>query len=92
MIIEKITNDDEFFDPNINYEVLMSKIKSRIIILEEDLKNVKDPEMKGIISNKILELRESYFDYLKVDFELQHVMRSNPNIYNVGRGDEDETV
>lgn len=88
MITQKIDNEEEFLDPNVNYSVLMNQIKNRIQTLELDYQSVKDPYIKGIIKKEIISLRKEFFDYLKVDFDLQHTIRSNPNIYG-GNNNED---
>ena len=88
MITQKIDNEEEFLDPNINYSVLMNQIKNRIQTLELDYQNVEDHYIKGIIKKEIISLRKEFFDYLKVDFDLQHTIRSSPNIYG-GNNNED---
>ena len=90
MITEKIDQNEEFINPNINYSVLMSKLKTRITNLEEDFSVIQDPILKGMALNEIISLRKTYFDYLKVDLELQHLVLSNPDIYN--NGDKDESI
>lgn len=87
MITQRIDDEEEFLNPNINYDVLMSKLKNRILDLEEDVKNIKDPIIRGYALKDLVETRERYFDYLKIDLELQHLVLSNPDIYNKG-GDE----
>lgn len=84
MITQRIDPEDEFKNPNINYNILMGKLKSRILDLEEDFKNVKDPIIKGIINQELIDARKEYFDYIKTDLELQHLVLSNPEIYGVG--------
>ena len=88
MITQRIEPTEEFYNPNINYDVLMSKLRSRIINIEEDVKNIKDPIVKGFAEQELISLREKYFDYMKTDLELQHLVLSNPDIYNKGDGDE----
>lgn len=87
MITQRIDPIEEFQDPNINYSVLMSRLSKRIIDLEEDFQNTKDPIVKGFIFKEILETRKEFFDYLKVDLELQHLVLTNPDAYNTTRGD-----
>ena len=90
MITRRIDPAEEFTNPNVNFDVLMKKISNRIITLEEDFNNVEDPVVKGFILQEIILLREKYFDYLKVDIDLQHLMLSNPDIY--GGNEDDEEV
>lgn len=92
MITQKIQNDEEFFNPNINYQVLMSVIKKRILVLEDDIKNIKDSKIRGMAEKEMFELRKQYFDYLKVDFELQHMMKTNPDVYGLNGGEENEDI
>lgn len=82
MITQKIDNDAEFVNPNINYDVLMKKMRKRIEVLELDVNNINDPAVKAFAEKEILALRQKYFDYLKIDLELQHLVLSNPEIYN----------
>lgn len=89
MITRRIDPAEEFTNPNVNFDVLMKKISNRIITLEEDFNNVEDPVVKGFILQEIILLREKYFDYLKVDIDLQHLMLSNPDIYGGDKDDEE---
>lgn len=82
MITQRIDLEEEFFNPNVNYEVLMGNLRNKILMLEEDINNIKDPEVKGFAENKMIELRKEYFNFLKIDLELQHLVLSNPEIYN----------
>lgn len=90
MITQEIEIAEEFSNPNVNYNVLMSELRTRINNLEKDLKSVKDPVVKGFVQDELIKVREKYFGYLKIDIELQHLMLSNPEIY--GGGNPDETV
>lgn len=86
MITERIEPDDEFLDPNVNYRILMSILQNRILVLEKDFENVQDASVKGYIQQELFDARKEYFNYLKIDLELQHLVLSNPDIY--GAGDE----
>ena len=68
----------------------MKKLSNRIIDLENDILNISDPIVKGFALKELISLRERYFDYLKVDMELQHMVLSNPDIY--GEGEKDESI
>lgn len=81
MITERIDPDEEFYNPNINYDVLMSKLRNRIIDLEADSLVVSDVKVKAFIQDELISLRKEYFNYLKIDLELQHLVLSNPEIY-----------
>lgn len=87
MITQKIDSEEEFINPNVNYNVLMSKLRAKIINLEQDVVNIQDPNVKGYAYQELLKTRKEYFNYLKVDLELQHLVLSNPEIYERG---EDE--
>lgn len=82
MITQKIDEVEEFINPNINYDVMMSKIRNRILNLESDIQNVQDPVVKGFATEELIKLRKEYFDYLVVDLKLQHMMLTNPEVYN----------
>lgn len=81
MITERIDPDEEFYNPNINYDILMSKLKNRILDLENDLLVVSDPKVQTFIQDEVISLRKEYFNYLKIDLELQHLVLSNPDVY-----------
>ena len=85
--MQRIDIEKEFLDPNLNYEILLRKLRSRIINLEYDVKEIKDPIVKGFAEKELIKMRETYFGYLKTDLELQHLMLTNPEIY--GRDDKD---
>ena len=51
-------------------------------MLELDVNNINDAAVKAFAEKEILALRQKYFDYLKIDLELQHLVLSNPEIYN----------
>lgn len=89
MITQKIDPEEEFNNPNVNYIILMSKLSNRIIDLESDLKVVQDNIVKGYIEKELIDARKEYFNYLKIDLELQHLVLSNPEIYNKGEENED---
>lgn len=88
MITERIDPDEEFYNPNINYDILMSKLKNRILDLENDLLVVSDPKVQTFIQDEVISLRKEYFNYLKIDLELQHLVLTHPEIYK-GRGDKE---
>lgn len=84
MITQRIEPSEEFENPNVNYQILMNKLSNRILLLEEDLKNAQDPIVKGFIEQELLDARREYFNYLKIDLELQHLVLSSPEIYGIG--------
>lgn len=88
MISQKISPEEEFMDPNINYDVLMNKLKIRIMNLEDDIKVIKDPIVKSYAYDDLMKTRKEYFNYLKIDLELQHLVLTHPEIYK-GGGDRE---
>lgn len=89
MITQRIDPTEEFANPNVNYDVLMRKLSNRIVNLEADISAISDPIVKGFALKELMSLREKYFDYLKIDMELQHMVLSNPDIYGEGEKNED---
>ena len=88
MITQKIEIEEEFSDPNVNYNVLMSKLRTRINTLENDFNNVDDSIVKGFIQKELFKLRKENFGYLKIDIELHHMMLIHPEVYGGGNIDE----
>ena len=84
MINQKISNDDEFYDTNINFGILLNKRRRRIENLEHDVETIEDPRVRGFAYQELLEERQKYFDCLKTDLELQHMVLSDE-----GMKDED---
>lgn len=57
--------DDEFKDPDTNYFVLMEELKARLINIQLDLQNIRDPEIKGIAQKIYSDLKIEYFRLYK---------------------------
>ncbi len=69
-----ITPDEEFYDVNINFTVLLSEYKKQIQFLQEDLLVIQNPRLKGLAQKLYEELKIQYFELLKDDIRLQHKM------------------
>lgn len=92
MITQKIDANEEFYNPNLNYEVLMKKMQKRIETLELDITQIKDTAVKAFAEKELMALRQTYFDYLKTDLELQHLVLSNPEIYGGNKEVEKDEI
>lgn len=69
-----ITPDEEFYDVNVNFTVLLSEYKKQIQLLQEDLLVIQNPRLRGMAQKLYEELKVQYFELLKDDIRLQHKM------------------
>lgn len=74
--------DDEFINPNRNYETLMAELRDRIEKLRLDTIHINDPELKGIAEKLYTDLRIKYFKLMRDDLTLQ-------KLYEVDANDEE---
>lgn len=74
--------DDEFINPNRNYETLMAELRDRIEKLRLDTIHINDPELKGIAEKLYTDLRIKYFKLMRDDLTLQ-------KLYEVDTNDEE---
>lgn len=74
--------DDEFINPNRNYETLMVELRDRIEKLRLDTIHINDPELKGIAEKLYTDLRIKYFKLMRDDLTLQ-------KLYEVDANDEE---
>lgn len=74
--------DDEFINPNRNYETLMAELRDRIEKLRLDTIHINDPELKGIAEKLYTDLRIKYFKLMRDDLTLQ-------KLYEVDINDEE---
>ena len=74
--------DDEFINPNRNYETLMAELRDRIEKLRLDTIHINDPELKGIAEKLYTDLRIRYFKLMRDDLTLQ-------KLYEVDANDEE---
>ena len=57
--------EEEFQNPDTNYFVLMEELKTRLINIQLDLQNIRDPEVKGIAQKIYSDLKMEYFRLYK---------------------------
>lgn len=57
--------EEEFQNPDTNYFVLMEELKTRLINIQLDLQNIRDPEVKGIAQKIYSDLKIEYFRLYK---------------------------
>lgn len=74
--------DDEFINPNRNFETLMAELRDRIEKLRLDTIHINDPELKGIAEKLYTDLRIKYFKLMRDDLTLQ-------KLYEVDINDEE---
>lgn len=63
--------DEEFINPNRNFDTLMMELSDRIQKLRLDTIHVNDTELKGIAEQMYTDLRIKYFNLMAKDLELQ---------------------
>lgn len=63
--------DEEFINPNRNFDTLMMELSDRIQKLRLDTIHVNDIELKGIAEQMYTDLRIKYFNLMAKDLELQ---------------------
>lgn len=63
--------DEEFLNPNKNFETLMMELRDRIEKLRLDTIHINDTELKGIAENMYTDLRIKYFKLMRDDLKLQ---------------------
>ena len=63
--------DEEFINPNRNFETLMMEMRDRIEKLRLDSIHINDAELKGVAENMYTDLRIKYFKLMRDDLKLQ---------------------
>lgn len=63
--------DEEFVNPNRNFETLMMELRDRIEKIRLDMIHINDTEVKGFAEKKYFELRVQYFKLMRDDLQLQ---------------------
>lgn len=63
--------DKEFTDSDYNFFILMAELKDRLIDLQLDIKDIKDPEVKGFAVKTYTKLKIEYFNLIAKSIELQ---------------------
>lgn len=69
--------DEEFTNPNYNYEVTMNELRNRIEKLRLDTIQANDPEVKGFAEKRYIDLRIKYFKLMRDDLTLQKLYEEN---------------
>ena len=80
-----ITPDEEFYDVNVNFTVLLSEYKKQIQLLQEDLLVIQNPRLRGMAQKLYEELKivrgligAAKKEGLQVDtFEYQKIAENN---------------
>lgn len=67
----KISQDEEFLDPNVNYRILMAELRERIVKLQHDINNIQDEVILGLAQKEYTDLKIRYFKLLRDDLFLQ---------------------
>lgn len=71
--------DEEFTNPNRNFDTLMIELRDRIEKLRLDTIHVNDPELKGIAEKLYIDLRIKYFKLMRDDLTLQKLYEDDDN-------------
>lgn len=69
--------DEEFLNPNTNFNTLMMELRNRIENIRLDTIHINDPELKGVAEKLYTELRLEYFKLMRDDLELQKLYESD---------------
>lgn len=72
---QSFSEDDEFSDPNWNYAILLAELRERIVNLQYDINNIKDPEVLGFATELYTKLKNNYFDLMVASMDLEHDIR-----------------
>ncbi len=86
----QVSEDDEFNDPNWNYAILMTELKDRIVDLQYDLNNIRDPEVLGLAHSIYIKLKKDYFDLMVQSMNLEHDIRIERSLENMIGGNSNE--
>lgn len=71
--------DEEFTNPNTNFETLMMELRDRIEKLRLDTIHINDKELKGIAEKMYTDLRIKYFKLMRDDLTLQKLFEVHEN-------------
>ena len=71
--------DEEFTNPNTNFETLMMGLRDRIEKLRLDTIHINDKELKGIAEKMYTDLRIKYFKLMRDDLTLQKLFEVHEN-------------
>lgn len=71
--------DEEFTNPNTNFETLMMELRDRVEKLRLDTIHINDKELKGIAEKMYTDLRIKYFKLMRDDLTLQKLFEVHEN-------------
>ena len=71
-IVKSFSETEEFEDPNLNYKILLAEMRERIVDLQYDLNNIKDPEVYGFAVKLYIQLKNRYFDLMVQAMHIEH--------------------
>lgn len=90
---KSFTQEEEFEDPNWNYAILLTEQKERIINLQYDMNNIRDPELLGFATKLYTDLKNNYFNLLVISMNLEHDIRMEQTFSSIEKdlgGAQDE--
>lgn len=64
-MVNQMMPEEEFYNTDTNYSILMEELKQKLINLQLDLQNIRDPEVKGYTERIYTKLKIEYFRLLK---------------------------
>lgn len=92
--MESFSNDEEFLNPNLNYQILLTELRERIEKIQKDMLVIQDHEVMGAAQQIYTELKVEYFRLMRDDLDLQHKFSTQDIIGSIGRninvGDSNE--
>ena len=71
--------NEEFTNPNRNFDILMMELQNRIEKLRLDTIHCNDAEIKGLAEEKYTKLRIEYFKLMRDDLNLQKAFEDDIN-------------
>lgn len=92
--MESFSNDEEFLNPNLNYQILLAELRERIEKIQKDMLVIQDHEVMGAAQQIYTELKLEYFRLMRDDLDLQHKFSTQDIIGSIERninvGDSNE--
>lgn len=92
--MESFSNDEEFLNPNLNYQILLAELRERIEKIQKDMLVIQDHEVMGAAQQIYTELKVEYFRLMRDDLDLQHKFSTQDIIGSIERninvGDSNE--
>ena len=87
-MVNQMTPEEEFYDSDTNYSILMEELKQRLINIQLDRQSIRDPEIRGHAERIYSQLKTEYFRLLK-DYTSLIVLSKDLN-YNDIEEEEDK--